>query len=57
MRPESSLDVSFVGPFAIGGELYTILPLLATERVRRTTQLSKDLDLDLQTAEVSIETG
>ncbi len=57
MRPESSLAVSFVGPFAIGGELYPILPLLATERVRRTTQLSKDLDLDLQTAEVSIETG
>jgi hypothetical protein len=39
-----------------GSDPYSTLPLLTTERVRRTTQLSKDLDLDLQTAEVSIET-
>ena len=39
-----------------GSDPYPVLPLLATERVRRTTQLSRDLDLDLQTAEVSIET-
>jgi hypothetical protein len=39
-----------------GSDPYPTLPVLARERVRRTTQLSKDLDLDLQTAEVSIET-
>jgi hypothetical protein len=39
-----------------GSDPYSTLPLLAIERVRRTTQLSKDLDLDLQTAEISIET-
>jgi len=39
-----------------GSDLYPTLPVLARERVRRTTQLSKDLDLDLQTAEISIET-
>jgi hypothetical protein len=39
-----------------GSDPYPTLPVLARERVRRTTQLSKDLDLDLQTAEISIET-
>jgi hypothetical protein len=39
-----------------GSDPYPTLPVLARESVRRATQLSKDLDLDLQTAEVSIET-
>ncbi len=39
-----------------GSDPYPVLPLLTAERVRRTIQLSKDLDLDLQSFEVSIET-
>ena len=39
-----------------GGDAYAVLPLLSAERVRRTTQLAKDLLVDLETVEVSIET-
>jgi hypothetical protein len=39
-----------------GGDAYGVLPVLSAERVRRTTQLAKDLLLDLQSVEVGIET-
>ena len=39
-----------------GGDAYSVLPLLSAERVRRATQLAKDLLLDLETLEVGIET-
>jgi len=39
-----------------GGDVYAVLPILSAERVRRTTQLAKDLLLDLQSVEVGIET-
>ena len=39
-----------------GRDPYTVLPVLSAERVRRTTQLAKDLDLDLQSVEVGLET-
>jgi hypothetical protein len=35
---------------------YTILPTLVTQRMRRATQLASDLSLDLQAAEVTVET-
>lgn len=35
---------------------YTVLPMLAAERVRRATQLARDLSLDLQAVEVDFET-
>jgi len=37
------------------GDPYSVLPILAAERVRRTSQLVRDLSLDLQAAEVSID--
>jgi len=39
-----------------GGDAYSVLPLLSAERVRRATQLAKDLLLDLETLEVGSET-
>ncbi|HXN25178.1 MAG TPA: hypothetical protein VOA41_20785 [Candidatus Dormibacteraeota bacterium] len=39
-----------------GSDPYGVLPGLSAERVRRTTELAKDLVLDLQSVEVSIET-
>jgi hypothetical protein len=39
-----------------GGDPYSVLPILSAERVRRATQLTRDLSLDLQAVEVSIET-
>jgi hypothetical protein len=38
------------------GNPYAVLPALAVERVRSTTQLARDLVLDLQAFEVGIET-
>lgn len=39
------------------GDPYSVLPTLSAERVRRATQLTKDLVLDLQTLDVSVETA
>ena len=39
-----------------GGDAYAVLPVLSAERVRRTTQLAKDLLLDLEMVEVGIDT-
>jgi hypothetical protein len=38
------------------GDPYSVLPILSAERVRRATQLMRDLSLDLQAVEVSIDT-
>jgi hypothetical protein len=35
---------------------YTVLGLLSEERVRRATQLNRDLTIDLQSLEVGVET-
>jgi hypothetical protein len=35
---------------------YTVLGLLSEERVRRATQLSRDLRIDLESLELSVET-
>jgi hypothetical protein len=35
---------------------YTVLGILSQERVRRATQITKDLTLDLESLEVSVET-
>jgi len=35
---------------------YSVLPILAIERVRRGTQLAQDLTLDLESTDVSFET-
>jgi hypothetical protein len=37
-----------------GGDAYAVLPVLSVERVRRTTQLAKDLLLDLEMVEVEL---
>lgn len=39
------------------GDPYKVLPLSVTERVRRATQMAKDLSLDLDSLEVCIETA
>ena len=46
----------WVGLAQQSGDPYTILPILSAERVRRATQLAKDLSLDLQSVEVTFET-
>lgn len=38
------------------GDPYAVLPKLSAERVRRATQLTTDLVLDLQTLDVGLET-
>jgi hypothetical protein len=38
------------------GDPYAVLSTLAAQRVRRATQLAKDLTLDLENVEVSLET-
>jgi hypothetical protein len=38
------------------GDRYSVLPILAEERVRRATQLARDLSLDLQSVELTFET-
>ena len=38
------------------GDPYAVLPALAAERVRSTTQLARDLVLDLQSVEMGIKT-
>lgn len=35
---------------------YSVLPILSAERVRRATQIAKDLTVDLQSLEVGLET-
>jgi hypothetical protein len=39
-----------------GGDPFSVLPIMAAERVKRAAQMSKDLCLDLQSAEVGFET-
>lgn len=36
---------------------YTVLGILAEERVKRATQLAKDLTIDLESLELGLETG
>lgn len=36
---------------------YAVLPVLATQRVHRAAQLARDLSLDLQNMDVSVETN
>ncbi|HUO35131.1 MAG TPA: hypothetical protein VMU43_09070 [Candidatus Acidoferrum sp.] len=38
------------------GSAYAVLPALATQRVHRTTELAKDLSVDLENMDVTIET-
>jgi hypothetical protein len=38
------------------GDPFSILPIMAAERVKRATQMSKELSLDLQSVEVTFET-
>jgi hypothetical protein len=40
-----------------GADPYSVLPTLGKERVRRTALLARDLNLDLDTMEVGIETA
>jgi hypothetical protein len=39
-----------------GGDPFSVLPTLAEERVRRATQIAKDLALDLQATDIGVET-
>lgn len=39
-----------------GGDPFSVLPIMSAERVKRATQISKDLALDLQTVDVGIDT-
>ncbi len=46
----------WVGLEQQSGDPYSVLPMLSAERVRRATQLARDLSLDLQSVEVPLET-
>jgi hypothetical protein len=39
-----------------GGDPFTVLPILSEERVRRATQILRDLTLDLQATDIGIDT-
>ncbi len=39
-----------------GGDPFSVLPILAEERVRRATQITSDLVLDLQAVDVGVDT-
>jgi hypothetical protein len=39
-----------------GGDPFSVLPIMSAERVKRATQISQDLSLDLQSIEVGFET-
>src|SRR5580704_610309 len=39
-----------------GGDPFSVLPIMSAERVKRATQISSDLSLDLQSIEVGIDT-
>lgn len=41
---------------AKSGDPYAVLPVLATQRVHRATQLAKDLSIDLENMDVTMET-
>jgi hypothetical protein len=41
---------------AKSGDPYAVLPVLASQRVRRAAQLAKDLSLDLENLDVTVET-
>jgi hypothetical protein len=56
IRTTSWAVQQWVGLEQKSGDPYTVLPMLAAERVRRATQLARDLSLDLQVVEVDFET-
>ena len=56
IRTTSWAVQQWVGLEQKSGDPYTVLPMLAAERVRRATQLARDLSLDLQAVEVDFET-
>jgi hypothetical protein len=39
-----------------GGDPYSVIPMLAAQRVKRATQLARDLTIDLESVEVGLET-
>ncbi len=41
---------------AKSADAYAVLPILATQRVRRAAQLARDLSLDLENMDVTVET-
>lgn len=42
---------------AKSGDPYAVLPILATQRVDRMTQLAKDLSFDMENMDVTVETA
>jgi len=38
------------------GDPYSLLPIMSAQRVRRATQLARDLAMDLESVEIGIET-
>lgn len=39
-----------------GGDPFSVLPIMSAERVKRATQITNDLSLDLQTVDIGIDT-
>jgi len=39
-----------------GGDPFSVLPIMSAERVKRATQITNDLCLDLQTVDIGIDT-
>lgn len=56
IRRTASLVQQWFEARAKSGDPYAVLPILATQRVRRATQLAKDLSLDLESMDVTVET-
>jgi hypothetical protein len=46
----------WIGLKTQSGDPYSVIPILAAQRVLRTTQLSHDLVVDLESVDVSIDT-
>jgi hypothetical protein len=42
---------------AKSGDAYAVFPVLASQRVHRATQLARDLSLDLESMDVTVETA
>ena len=55
-RHTASAVQQWVEADAKSDDAYAVLPILATQRVHRATELAKDLSLDLDNLDVTVET-
>ena len=56
IRHTASVVEQWFEAHAKSADAYAVLPILATQRVHRAAQLARDLSLDLENMEVTLET-